>query len=288
MTTVLVCELSEIRAAGIEAVLKSAACEVVRHCRSGDEMLRIAGLLRPETIITGSRTLGDEAIATFRKLQADNPRPRIILLVETDPGTTAGDLAEFNVDGLLMRDASAATLLECVKSVQEGRPWLDPDLLLYLACPKPTMATTDALTPRERQIMHLVALGMSNKEIAHQATVSEGTVKMHLHHILVKLGLANRTQLATFAHLESQQPSAWRSQIEKYERPSAAALEQTTEFQSRSRGPDHTRQDPANSRATSTTLIGGSTEIYISEDKYEIYISEDKYLNRVRTISNGK
>ena len=222
MTTVLVCELSEINAAGLGAVLKSAACEVVRHCRSGDEMLRMAGLLRPEIIIAGGGTLGDEAIATFRKLQADNPRPRIILLVETDPGSTAGDLAEFNVDGLLMRNASAATLLECVKSVQEGRPWLDPDLLHYLACPKPAMATTDTLTARERQITHLVALGMSNKEVAHKATLSEGTVKMHLHHILVKLGLANRTQLATFAHLKSQQPSAWHSQIEKYERPSAA------------------------------------------------------------------
>ena len=185
-------------------------------------MLRLAGLLRPEIIVAGSRTLGDEAIAAFRNLQADNGRPRIILLVETDPATTAVDLAVFDVDGLLMRDASVATLLECVKSVQEGRRWLDPDLLHYLACPKPTMATTDTLTPRERQIVHLVALGMSNKEIAHHATLSEGTVKMHLHHILVKLGLANRTQLATFAHLKSQQPSALHSQVERYKRPSAA------------------------------------------------------------------
>jgi len=102
------------------------------------------------------------------------------------------------------------------------RPWLDPDLLHYLARPTRTVASTDNLTSRECQIMHLVALGMSNKEVAHKATLSEGTVKMHLHHILVKLGLANRTQLATFAHLKSQQPSAWHSQIEKYERPSAA------------------------------------------------------------------
>ena len=222
MTTVLVCELSEISAAGIEQVLKQAACEVVRHCRSGDEMLRIAGLLAPEIIIASSRTLGDEAIATVRKLQAGNRRPRIILLVETNPGTTAAEIDAFNADGVLMREASAAVFLACVKSVQEGRPWLDPDLLHYLACPKPTMATTDTLTPRERQIMHLVALGMSNKEIAHQATLSEGTVKMHLHHILVKLGLANRTQLATFAHQKSQQPSALHSQVERYKRPSAA------------------------------------------------------------------
>src|SRR6187402_808727 len=129
MTTVLVCEVSEISAAGIEAVLKLAACEVVRHCRSGDEMLRIAGLLRPEIIIASTRTLGDDAIATFRKLQADDRRPRIILLVETNPGTTVGDRDAFNADGLLMREASAATLLACVKCVQERRPWVDPDLL---------------------------------------------------------------------------------------------------------------------------------------------------------------
>jgi hypothetical protein len=67
MTTVLVCEVSEIGAAGIEAVLKLAACEGVRHCRSGDEMLHIAGLLRPEIIIASTRTLGDEAIVRWSR-----------------------------------------------------------------------------------------------------------------------------------------------------------------------------------------------------------------------------
>jgi len=222
MTTVLVCELSEISAVGIEAVLKLAACEVVGHCRSGDEMLRIAELLRPEIIIASSGTLGDEAIAMFRKLRFGSHRPRIILLVETNPETTAADLDEFNADGLLMRDASAATFLECIKSVREGRPWLDPDLLHYLARPEPTMAPADNLTSRERQIMHLAALGMSNKEIARQATLSEGTVKMYVHHILAKLKLTNRTQLAAFANSRSQHPSARHSLIDKFERPSAA------------------------------------------------------------------
>jgi DNA-binding NarL/FixJ family response regulator len=207
MTTVLVCELNDISAAGIESVLKLAACKVVRRCRSADEMLRLAGLHRPEIVVADSRTLGDGAIATFRKLQLDHRGPRIILLVETNPGTTAADLDEFNADGLLLRYASAATMVECVKCVREGRHWLDPDLLHHLACPEPTMATTDNLTSRERLIMHLVALGMPNKEIARQATLTEGTVKMHVHHILVKLRLTNRTQLAAFAHSRSQQPS---------------------------------------------------------------------------------
>jgi len=256
MTTVLLCELSEISAAGIEAVLKLAACEVVRHCRSGDEMLRIAGLLRPEIIIASTRTLGDDAIATFRKLQADDRCPRIILLVETNPGTTVGDLDAFNADGLLMREASAATLLACVKCVQERRPWVDPDLLHSLACPKRATATTDNLTSRENQVMHLAALGMSNKEIARQATLSEGTVKMYLHRILVKLRLANRTQLAAFAHSRSQQPS-WHGQIHNYGR--AIILE----------GASH-----------------DSRKVHAGSARPLRYISDDNYRNRFRIVSN--
>jgi DNA-binding NarL/FixJ family response regulator len=217
MTNVLLCEQCEIFAAGIEAVLKLAACEVVRRCRSGNEMLRMAGLLRPEIIIASSGTLGDEAIATCRELQAGSCRLRIILLIETNPGTTPADLAEFSVDGLLMREASAAKLLECVKSVQVARFWLDPDLLRHIASPEHAIATLDNFTPRERGIIHLVALGMSNKKIARQANLSEGTVKMYLHHILAKLGLANRTQLAMFAHSRPERPSAWHSRTGKPE-----------------------------------------------------------------------
>jgi DNA-binding NarL/FixJ family response regulator len=107
---------------------------------------------------------------------------------------------------MLMRNASAATLLECVKSLQEGRPWLDPDLLHHVARAE---HTKDNLTSREREMVHLVALGMTNKEIAREAKLSEGTVKMYLHRILAKLRLGNRTQLAGFAHSSSQKTSAW-------------------------------------------------------------------------------
>jgi two-component system, NarL family, nitrate/nitrite response regulator NarL len=194
MTTLLICELSEIVAAGIAAVVEQLGCKVVARCGSGDEVLRMAELLRPNMILASSRALGEAAIATIRTLKAGNCRPRIILLLDTDP---AADVAKFKVDGVLTRNASAATLLECVNSLQEGRPWLDPDLLQQV--PR-SEHTEHNLTSREREIVHLVAFGMSNKEIARQANLSEGTVKTYLHHILAKLRLGNRTQLAWFAH----------------------------------------------------------------------------------------
>jgi DNA-binding NarL/FixJ family response regulator len=221
MTNLLVCELSEIVAAGIEVVAKQAACKVVACCRSADEVLRMAELLRPEMILASSSALGNAAIATLRKLQADNWCPRIILLVDTTPRTTAADLAECKVDGLLMRHASAAKLLECIKIVQEGRPWLDPDLLPFMALQKHTTATKDNLTPREREIMQLVALGMSNKEIAREAKLTEGTVKLYMHRILEKLGLGNRTQLALHAHSSPQWPSVRTSWTDQHDLASA-------------------------------------------------------------------
>jgi two-component system nitrate/nitrite response regulator NarL len=216
MTTLLLCELSEIVAAGIEAVVKQAACKVLACCRTSDEMLRMAELHRPEMILASSSALGEEAIATIGSLRAENRRPQIIILIDTNPGPTAATLAEFKVDGLLLKHASSATLLECIKSVQQGRTWLDPNLFRHLAHHEHTAATPDILTAREREIMHLVALGMSNKDIAREAKLTEGTVKMYLHHILVKLRLANRTQLATYAHARSERPS------NKFERPAAA------------------------------------------------------------------
>ena len=133
MTNLLVCELSEIVAAGIEVVAKQAACKVVACCRSADEVLRMAELLRPEMIFASSSALGEEVIATICRLRAENRRPKIIILIDTNPGPTAANLAEFNVDGLLLKHASSAVLLECIKSVQQGRTWLDPDLLHHLA-----------------------------------------------------------------------------------------------------------------------------------------------------------
>ena len=62
-----------------------------------------------------------------------NRRTRVILLIDTDLGVSAADLAEFNVDGVVISKGPPPTLLECVKSVQEGRPWLDPDLLHHIA-----------------------------------------------------------------------------------------------------------------------------------------------------------
>src|SRR5215212_1864479 len=102
MTTLLLCELSDLVAAGIEVVVKQAGCKVLACCRSGDEVLRMAEHLRPEIILASRSTLGSAAIATIGKLQALNRRTRVILLIDTDLGVSAADLAEFNVDGVVI------------------------------------------------------------------------------------------------------------------------------------------------------------------------------------------
>jgi DNA-binding NarL/FixJ family response regulator len=104
----------------------------------------------------------------------------------------------------MLKDTAADVLLNCLRQVAAGLRWL-PEELVSAAMTRDIgreveiRRTTDALTAREREVSELVAQGLSNKHIARQLDVSEGTVKIHLHNIYRKLGVMNRTTLAALA-----------------------------------------------------------------------------------------
>ena len=96
--------------------------------------------------------------------------------------------------------ARTSALLECVRQVYQGKRWMDPETLargLSGALPRPqgTGAGEAALTAREREVVRLVGQGMRNKEIAERLSISEGTVKIHLHNVYDKLGVDGRLEL---------------------------------------------------------------------------------------------
>jgi two-component system nitrate/nitrite response regulator NarL len=100
-------------------------------------------------------------------------------------------------------DAAPNILLRFLRRISSGLELPIPKSLNKHGCPpgRPTEPLSTALTERERQIMHLVSTGQSNKEIARQLSLTEGTVKVHLHHIFQKLAISNRTALAALAAL---------------------------------------------------------------------------------------
>jgi DNA-binding CsgD family transcriptional regulator len=108
----------------------------------------------------------------------------------------AAELVAAKADGIVVSSPDPRTLIECVESVARGIRWVDPDLLGLVARTRSHPSADAQLTWREREIVQCVVRGLRNKVIARELNVSEGTIKMHLHHIFAKLKVQIRTELA--------------------------------------------------------------------------------------------
>jgi two-component system nitrate/nitrite response regulator NarL len=184
----------ELTAAGIEALLRAGGHRVLARVTRGDDLLRSLESNRPDTLLLNM--IRGEAVRLISQLRADHRSISIILMLEERDVITAASLLELDVEGILLGAACATSLLHCVESVRHGRRWVDPDLLRHLASAEGTARVSNGLTTREADIANLVSHGLHNKQIARELHLSEGTVKMHLHHIYEKLCLRGRTELA--------------------------------------------------------------------------------------------
>jgi len=122
-------------------------------------------------------------------------RTRLVLVVDRRDMMTAGDLPAIGVDAILASNASAASIAECLTFVRAGRAWLDAGLFQQLF-QRDSARSWTSLSLRERQVAQLAAQGLSNKRIARALQLSDGTVKIHMHHVLSKLGVNGREALA--------------------------------------------------------------------------------------------
>jgi len=196
MLTLVIAHRYDIAGAVIEAVLKAGGHGVIARCSHEDDLLCSVGAHRPNIIILAENVVRQEAAKTVLQLRACNCSVAIIFLVEERDAITAVDLLDLDVEGILLNAACAKSVIDCVESVRHGRKWVDPDLLRHLAMRERSSQIASRLTSREAEIAHLVSRGLRNKEIARELHLSEGTVKLNLHHIYEKLRLGGRTQLA--------------------------------------------------------------------------------------------
>jgi two-component system nitrate/nitrite response regulator NarL len=196
MLALVIAHRHEIAGAGIEALLRAGGHSVIARCSHEDDLLRSVEAYRPDIILLAENIVGQEAAATVLRLRARNCSVAIIFLLEERDAITAADLLDLDVEGILLSAACARSVIDCVESVRHGRKWVDPNLLRHLAMTERPSQIASSLTPREAEIARLVSQGLRNKEIARELHLSEGTVKMHLHHIYEKLHLGGRTQLA--------------------------------------------------------------------------------------------
>jgi two-component system nitrate/nitrite response regulator NarL len=196
MVTLVIATQHEIEGAGIQALLQADGLRVIARCSHEDDLLRSADTYRPDIVMLAEDVVRQEAAKAVSQLRTHNSSVAIIFLLEERDAIMAADLLDLDVEGILLSRACASSLIDCVQSVSHGRKWLDPDLLRPLATAERSSEIASSLTLREVDIVHLVLRGLRNKEIARKLHLSEGTVKMHLHHIYGKLRVGGRTQLA--------------------------------------------------------------------------------------------
>lgn len=170
--------------------------------RALDEILR----LEPELAIVDLNMPSANGLEVLRGIRKRALATRVVVLAAAATEHETYSIIAAGADGLLFKDAAPLTLHECLSVVARGGYWIPADVAVVVAREEQHLSTKRAelslLTPRERDLAGLVAAGLSNKEIAHELELTEGTVKVHLNNIFRKLKLSSRAELNDF-HFES-------------------------------------------------------------------------------------
>jgi DNA-binding NarL/FixJ family response regulator len=191
--TVLLVDDHPIVRAGLRATLEAdPGLRVVGEASEGDEAVRLARELCPDVVLMDLQ-LGpgiDGAAATARVRELPEP-PRVLILTTYDSDADILRAIEAGAIGYLLKDAEPADLLRALRAAAAGETVLAPSVATRLVSRE--RAPGISLTPREAQVLQLVAGGHSNSAIARRLFISEATVKSHLVQVFAKLGVDNRT-----------------------------------------------------------------------------------------------
>jgi RNA polymerase sigma factor (sigma-70 family) len=207
---VLIADDQALVRAGFRKILEAdAGIEVVGEAADGFEAVEAARALQPDVVLMDIRMPRLDGLEATRQLADPGKEgPRVLVLTTFGLEEYVYEALRAGASGFLLKDVPPEQLLGGVHVVARGDALLDPAItrsVIEEFAAKPAVRREladklDELTPREREVFSLVARGLSNAEIARELVVSEGTVKSHVAHVLLKLGLRDRVQLVIYAY----------------------------------------------------------------------------------------
>ncbi len=184
--------------------------EVVGTAADGEEALAVAIELRPDVVLMDLRMPRCDGVEATRRLREHDPNIKVLMLTTYADDRSVIDALRAGARGYLTKDAGAAEIRQALQQVTRGQAAIDPAVqhhLLDAISASPTAARAepeprlpDRLTPREAEVLSLIAQGLSNAEIAHRLVLSETTVKSHINHLFAKTGVRDRAQAVTYAY----------------------------------------------------------------------------------------
>lgn len=184
--------------------------EVVADAADGREAVRLAARLTPDVVLMDIRMPVLDGIEATRQItaMAYEPRPKVLVLTTFDLDDYVYEALRAGASGFLLKDAKGSELVQAVRVVADGDGLLAPSVTRRLiaefarrpAASSARPARLGELTPRETEVLQLIAGGLSNGEIAAELVLSEQTVKTHVGRVLAKLGLRDRAQAVVLAY----------------------------------------------------------------------------------------
>ncbi len=175
---------------------------VVGRASDGVEALEAVRKSRPDVLVLDLRMPRLDGVAVVRELQRDELPTRIVVFTGID-GHQIQEAIELGVSGVVLKDMAAELLVRAVRQVYAGGTWIERNAATktvgrLLQRNAATREITLKLTPREIEVARLIAKGLPNRVVADRLRISEGTAKLHLHHVYAKLGLDGRMALARY------------------------------------------------------------------------------------------
>lgn len=183
---------------------------VVGEAGDAGQALRVLPELLPNVILLDNHLPGVRGVDAIAGLREASPGSRIVMLTVSEDGDDLATALRHGAQGYLLKTIDGDLLAEAVRRAARGEPVVSPEMTGKLIAafqsqdvpapaPEPAPEAAPALSPREEQVLSEIAKGASNKEIARRLDIAETTVKIHVQHILRKLGVSSRVQAAVYA-----------------------------------------------------------------------------------------
>jgi two-component system, NarL family, nitrate/nitrite response regulator NarL len=205
LVSIIVADDHPIVLGGLVTLLKQdKSLRLVATCANGQEALDVIRTLKPDLALLDFNMPKLNGLQVLEALIADKLPTRVCFLAASLTDKEIVDVANTGAFGIILKESAPDTLIAALHAIAAGQKWLSGALVnganeRLRKLQAEVTSVSDALSPREIEIMLRVAEGLSNKEVGRQLNISEGTVKMHLHSIYQKINVSNRTSLANFA-----------------------------------------------------------------------------------------
>ena len=196
MTRILLADDHPMIQAAVEAMLRGSDYELIAKAGSGNEALREIAEHDPEIVVLDIQMPDGSGLEVLRQLRSSGDNRKVVLLTASLDEAGFSEALSLKVDGVLLKTSDPALLIDCLDSVRSDEEWIDSHLQAEAARTPPPARDRSLLSPRETDLVKLVRQGLRNRDIAEKLGITEGTVKVYLHSVFEKTGVANRTELA--------------------------------------------------------------------------------------------